>query len=569
MLFGMDSILNFDQLTLSDKKDVRGLPNYGQTCFLNSTLQALASLDSFVVYLDQLSFLQKHQQQSLVWGSSTNNSDIDGIIDILSSTLHAINGDVNNNKSIDALKVLDCVGEKNTQFSSRTPLIFSTSIRASVHEQQDAQELLQALMDLVISSYSDPFKDETNMKDGSIMKNSEFIQQQHRDVQSSSLFQITQQGLSRMAKQQSNPIVTNNNDNSKKPHTNEIQNNNIKTNNNNNIQHIVEEKKDEEGEESFHRPYKPEDNYNYNCNHKSDNYQNNDTSSLLPPSATVTANPQQQNIVSGCLILGGEEDNSTTAIADPISEKSDSNNNVTHKSDDHQKNDTSLLLPLSATATVPPKNTENSQQENDVLGCLILEGEEDDSAAVPINKAQSDSIKNSMMLDSISPITPSPLNGWIGSTLKCVLCHHVRPIQNSPFLDVPLVPTSIHDQHLSSTYNILRTESMPCSLEVCLQNYTSTERVTDVECRNCTKLQRLGHWKEELNMLKSATKSVTKSGKSPSTALQHDLQTAMLQYDHWLQTDPDEDQDWNNNDNKSNDNNIYDKGVSLLRCDAW
>ena len=48
-----------------------------------------------------------------------------------------------------------------------------------------------------------------------------------------------------------------------------------------------------------------------------------------------------------------------------------------------------------------------------------------------------------LMLQTLSPSTPSPLSGWLGSTIQCCNCHHVRPIQNAPFLDIPIVPSSV------------------------------------------------------------------------------------------------------------------------------
>jgi len=515
------------------KRGARGLQNYGQTCFLNSTLQALASLDSFLVYLDQLVLLQQQEKQSLLKRSTNSqnkdnskNDNDNGIAYILSYLLHTINGDsvvhlinatTNNNKSnkkgslfhhfttaqhtntstgpVDPRQVLDCVGEKHCQFRRRTLLFNHSSSNASggVHEQQDAQELLQALMDLVISLYSNSLKNENNKKDGSIMIHSEFMHLQcplrHEDSTGELLtfFGKMQQELG--GKQKNKDTQTDN------KHT---------QSNNSNNQHVAEEKKQEEGEE-------------------------------------FTANRQHQNDdLLGNLILDGEED--------------DYDYDYNRTSHNRQKNGASsegpsLLLPLSATAVAPT------------------------------NKESNNSNNNSMILDSISPITPSPLNGWIGSTLQCAQCHHVRPIQNAPFLDIPIVPTSILDRHSSS----------PCSLEVCLQNYTSVERVTDVECRNCTKLQQLRHWKEELEMLEAAMRSLEKRGKPPSTLLQHDLRTAKLQYNHWLHADPDEDLHWIYSiDNDDDDTNVINAqhyndtipvGVGatisattntpLLRGDAW
>ena len=79
-----------------------------------------------------------------------------------------------------------------------------------------------------------------------------------------------------------------------------------------------------------------------------------------------------------------------------------------------------------------------------------------------------------------SPTTPSPLSGWVGSAILCATCHRVRPLQNTPFLDIPVVPTAVVLQHNSNS------SSSPCRLEECLHDFTRVERVNDVECRNCT-----------------------------------------------------------------------------------
>lgn len=113
----------------------------------------------------------------------------------------------------------------------------------------------------------------------------------------------------------------------------------------------------------------------------------------------------------------------------------------------------------------------------------------------------------------MSPITPSPLSGWLGSTLRCSKCKHVRPIQNAPFLDIPLVPTSVPN-YLSKAYGspvkpvAPNASPMPsCSLDQCLENFTSVERVQDVECRSCTIQEEIANLEEEAMMLRGAVET--------------------------------------------------------------
>eukprot|EP00537_Pseudo-nitzschia_pungens_P007608 CAMPEP_0172360234 /NCGR_PEP_ID=MMETSP1060-20121228/4308_1 /TAXON_ID=37318 /ORGANISM="Pseudo-nitzschia pungens, Strain cf. cingulata" /LENGTH=957 /DNA_ID=CAMNT_0013082181 /DNA_START=260 /DNA_END=3130 /DNA_ORIENTATION=- len=118
-----------------------------------------------------------------------------------------------------------------------------------------------------------------------------------------------------------------------------------------------------------------------------------------------------------------------------------------------------------------------------------------------------------MMRSIMSPITPSPLSGWLGSTLRCSKCKHVRPIQNAPFLDIPLVPTSVPN-YLSQAYGSSAKPVSPnaspmpsCSLDECLKNFTSVERVQDVECRSCTIQDEIANLEEEAMMLRGAVET--------------------------------------------------------------
>jgi hypothetical protein len=105
------------------------------------------------------------------------------------------------------------------------------------------------------------------------------------------------------------------------------------------------------------------------------------------------------------------------------------------------------------------------------------------SHSLKVSKSPSEPTKSAskameIMRTTISSISPSPLSGWCGSALMCISCRRVRPIQNAPFLDIPIVPTSV--SHWQGT------REPPCRLEECLEEFTNIERVHDVECKNCT-----------------------------------------------------------------------------------
>ena len=137
---------------------ISGIPNYGQTCFLNAVLQALASLEPFVIYLErivQVSQQEQHQQQEV----ARTACGVGNLSHDVWKTLLAINGvdELANNDStstaarrirsrrIDPRPILKRIGENNVQFKC-----YATSRWGGLMEQQDAQELLQALLGVVI-----------------------------------------------------------------------------------------------------------------------------------------------------------------------------------------------------------------------------------------------------------------------------------------------------------------------------------------------------------------------------------------------------------------------------------
>jgi hypothetical protein len=137
-----------------------------------------------------------------------------------------------------------------------------------------------------------------------------------------------------------------------------------------------------------------------------------------------------------------------------------------------------------------------------------------------------------MMKSTISSMTPSPLSGWLGSTLRCCNCKHVRPIQNAHFLDIPSVPTSVPN-YLANAHGPNTRPACPsksplpsCSLDQCLADFTSVERVQDVECRNCTIQTQIQQVEEEAMLLQGAMDSMwnrisKKGGSNPQEATKY------------------------------------------------
>lgn len=118
-----------------------------------------------------------------------------------------------------------------------------------------------------------------------------------------------------------------------------------------------------------------------------------------------------------------------------------------------------------------------------------------------------------------SRMNPSPLHGWQGSPLQCCQCHHVRPIQNERFIDIPVVPTSVSNylndlEHARAfpgvpiKMDIPATQLPSCSLLQCLKNYTAVERVTNVQCQTCTRNRELTYWDGEVTMLEGVVKTL-------------------------------------------------------------
>lgn len=363
---------------MSGDRRVRGIPNYGQTCFLNSVLQSLAALEPFVAYVERIDAARKREFDD--WEAVLGNDE--SLTRCLVDLLHSINGlKVSSPVTIDPRPALAIVAEKHSQFRAKIGMGRSSIGR----EQQDAEELLQALIGIVVED----------------------------------------------AELDSTPSATQ-------------------------ATFILED-------------------------YKVDNDSEDEDDEIL-------------TVVSGIRERIRTNEKSTCSKVDTNGNGTTSNIHASSQSpslQDEKKQDELYAM-----------NNGSVEDFNDILFQPMPKESIDTangSTIVPpvsdlSSKEQQLSSAMRMMITSTSSITPSPLCGWIGSALQCRTCKHVRPIQNAPFLDIPLVPIAV-SRHLSSVYGRNHGppekysglhHGPPCTLEQCFEEFTSVERVQDVECRSCT-----------------------------------------------------------------------------------
>lgn len=107
----------------------------------------------------------------------------------------------------------------------------------------------------------------------------------------------------------------------------------------------------------------------------------------------------------------------------------------------------------------------------------------DEACSIKMKQQPSHSRSIQILLSSTSP----SFTGWTGSMLKCTTCKHTKAIQNTPFYDIPVLPSS-------STI----TES--------LHHFFNTECITNVECYNCTIQAQIKTHNQELQSLNRVIK---------------------------------------------------------------
>mmetsp|Transcript_11241 Transcript_11241/g.25206 ORF Transcript_11241/g.25206 Transcript_11241/m.25206 type:complete len:847 (+) Transcript_11241:377-2917(+) len=453
----------------STRREPRGLKNHGQTCFLNSVLQALASSRPFLIYLERIvdqairmdelnyrlgvvanegsgkSILSAHSAPYSTTAAGSGTEEDVLLSELLLDILLFINGlttddDTNHGsyrkKSLDVRELLRRVGEEHAQFRARAGGLSHIGT-----EQQDAQELLQALIGMIEAEGS--------------ASNTSFSGS--KDVSSSNVLAEPCDGIDDISISVMSACH-------------------------------YEDQTTGEGCNTYDKV-------------------------SLNKGLAVASDPNDEAVLtfSDILVQMGALQDRIEKASTVSSRRTDSFSfsRKEEKKDDEADNAFGL-----------------AHERPEDSGCILK------SSVETANGAMVNAAVSSLPLSTPSP-SVSPLTGWLGSTLQCRECKHVR-ISNVPFLEIPIIPTSIGTAGGDGFghRNLSPSSPLPaCSLFECLKDFTAAERVHDVECQSCSIKAELKHIDDEMTLLQGAVESVvSRSSKSSSgdndvEGLQREMQT--------------------------------------------
>jgi ubiquitin C-terminal hydrolase len=422
---------------------VHGIRNYGQTCFMNSVLQSLAASAPFWAYLERVVEMYQERIDFESYNKAPLSSDSDeelttqSLSEILLRLLRQVDGKISqcygDETEIDPRVLLQVIGRQHSQFREKYG---SGSVGK---EQQDAQELLQALVGIIV--------EDAKLDSASSVSPSLFSPP--------SMMKLDEVGDSNDYEDDGGLTIMDC----------------LRERNRNKESEILGRTVDQEPLEV----------------------------SVLGESESLVDSDLRDTIK-----INGQNGRNSGAspLLDEIGERSE----LPSPTEEKKQEEFELPAPRVCSEEnlhidVPPMSAVKTPM-------MPLENLSDVSKHSTMTNAMN------IMLTTISSISSSPFSGWMGSALQCRTCKHVRPIQNTPFFDIPVVPEAVSRYFASVSSTATRGDpprkhshsspGPPCRLEDCLKEFTCVERVQDVECRCCTLRAETAEWQEEADMLQGA-----------------------------------------------------------------
>lgn len=95
----------------------------------------------------------------------------------------------------------------------------------------------------------------------------------------------------------------------------------------------------------------------------------------------------------------------------------------------------------------------------------------------------------------------NPFDGWLGSTIKCAKCLHIRPVRSSSFICLSLPIATVRSEYLD---DFLASE---------YGGFSTAERVSDVQCVACAIKEKLEELEDEAMLLSGAIASMGRRNK--------------------------------------------------------